>query len=256
MKIKQLTFLLFFFICNTVLFALEPIIILVGPPGAGKGSCAQYLKQYYGYNHVSIGDLIRMEIENKTELGLSIEDIVKNGGSVDQQIVRELVRTKVEKFVIDKKPFIIDGFCRNDGDGEFLKEIFHELDMLPRTMVLYLECEDEVCIKRIEHRIVCSCCGNVYNTFTAKPLNQDYCDVCGSQLKIRLNDSLEKIRKRFEKYHKEVKCYYKLNAKLFPTILYNTNKPYEECCLFYDQIAKDIKAWEHDASSFVKDKHP
>lgn len=111
------------------LLAIEPILVVYGPPGSGKGTFSQYLKEHYGYNHVSSGDLLRDEIDHKTVIGKEIEEVVKRGDFVRQEIIHDLMRTKVLNFLAEDRPFIIDGFARSEESLVFLENLFQELNL-------------------------------------------------------------------------------------------------------------------------------
>lgn len=254
---RQLRVICFAFIAilftGNWLFALDPLIILVGPPGSGKGAFSQYLEGNYGYNHISIGDILRREIDMQTELGCEIEEIVRRGDYIDPQIINVLLAKNVVKYQAEEKPFILDGFGQNKGDVERMQKLLEETGLIPRTFVMYLETSDAVCQERIANRLVCSGCGHVYNKVTAKPTVAGICDGCGMALKARTGDTPEVILKRLIHYRDCVEKYNKAAAFLFPSIIYESDGSFEECALFYDNLAKEAMSWNEDSSSFVRE---
>lgn len=232
-------FCILILISNT-LSALNPVIFLIGPPGSGKGTFSQYLKENYHYNHVSIGDLLRLEIERETELGKEIKETVARGDYIHPDIIHALLTKNIEQLQKEGKPFILDGFGQNEGDVEKIYSLLDKASLLSRTFVLYLEAPDEVCLQRIAGRSICMKCGHVYNANTAKPTDENRCDLCGIPLKTKLNDSLETAKKRLLHHRACVETYYLLATSLFPSIVFDTNKSIEECLLFYDKLVHEI----------------
>ncbi len=233
-------------ILGAVLFSFKPVVILQGPPGSGKGTCAQYLKEKHDYNHLSAGDLIRSEIEKKTEFGLQIADIVKRGDYVDQAIMYRLIRERVEMFVKEDKPFIIDGAVRSLDDLIFLRELLNNLNLTSQAFLLKLDANDESCSRRILHRLICSQCAKVYNTETAQPMNELKCDNCSTLLQIRLNDTAEIIKKRLGFYRDQIAAVNLSIAQFIPMISYETNRPVEECEEFYENLANKLVHLENN----------
>lgn len=235
------------------LCALDPVIILVGPPGAGKGSCSQLLKENYGYCHLSIGDVLRSEIELQTALGREIKETVKNGNYIDPLIIRRLLAKNIVQLQSENKPFILDGFGQNKGEMEAMKTLIDEAGLLPRTLLLYLEAIDAVCQARMCSRSICFGCGRVYHAEMAKPLIPGQCDKCGTILKVKINDTYETIVKRLADYRRDVEQNYKQALTLFPSIIYHSGGSIEECSLFYHAFAQGVAKCLSDASSFVEE---
>jgi adenylate kinase len=238
------------FFTNFSLFAFEPLIILVGPPGSGKGTCSQHLRTNYGYTHISIGDVLRNEVDTQTDLGLSIEELLKKGDYVDSTIIHAILAKNIKAYL--SEPLILDGFGRIKEDVDVIQKLLIETDQTKRTLVLFLEASDQVCQDRISQRLVCSGCGFVYNSETAKPNNPQKCSLCEMALKSRLNDTPEVILKRLQNYRENVEKSYQYAASLFPTIYYQSNGPCEVCAHFYDILSKEAARSNADAASFVK----
>ncbi|EBA10218.1 adenylate kinase [Sagittula stellata] len=176
-------------------------IILLGPPGAGKGTQARFLVEERGMVQLSTGDMLREAKDSGTEMGKKVADVMARGELVTDEIVIGLIR---EKLTTEKASgFIFDGFPRTlkqaDALGDLLKEVGQTLDK-----VVELRVEDEALVKRITARSTCGSCGEVYNDIT-KPIPQDgKCTKCGgTEFKRRADDNEESLRTRLMAYYKQ-----------------------------------------------------
>lgn len=248
---KTFLFLILLFFSPS-LFSFDATILVFGPPGSGKGTFSQYLKENYRYNHISAGDLVRQEIDKKTAIGRSIEERVKRGEFIDSSIMHELIRCKVLEYKDAGRPFIIDGFGRTQEDMQFLYTLLTSLDLLNNTFVLFLESPDEVCKERIMHRSLCSQCGHVYNTITSPPCLAERCDRCSGRLKQRLNDTPLVIEKRLKEYRTFTEGNYRKGLLFFPSLFYRTDKHLEELETWYANLADHIHAFQGNAKGFIE----
>jgi adenylate kinase len=225
-----------FLCCFSLLNGLDPIVILLGPPGSGKGTFSQFLKENYKVKHVSAGDLIRKEVENKTEIGVQISEIVKNGQYIDPLIINKMIAQKVEAFAKSGCSFIIDGFGRERSKIIFLYNLLSDYQLLDRCCVVFLNTEDQECKNRIYSRMVCNNCGHVYNLERAKPKKNSFCDVCGKKLNKRINDNKQIINKRLLDYRKNIEKEYLFQASLYPSIKINTKRSIDDCLSCYKNL--------------------
>lgn len=231
--------LVFLFLAlSQVLFAAESVIIVLGPPGAGKGTFSQHFKEKYSYNHLSAGDLVRREIDKKTAIGLEIADIVKRGENIDPRVMRELILRNVNDCKAHDVPFIIDGYGRTEPELQFLYQLLQDLQLLEKAFVLFLDANDEVCRERMTHRLLCSQCDHIYNTVTAIPLVEGQCDICSNPLKKRINDTQQIIDKKIAEYRGSIESAYKKSFELFPYVRFETSGDIESCLRYYDQLVK------------------
>ena len=177
-------------------------IVIFGPPGAGKGTQSKFIVKKYNLHQLSTGELLRNEIINKTELGLTISTKMNNGDLVSDNIVSDLI----EKFISNKKyknRLIFDGYPRNEIQAENLNVLLKKYDQ-KINLVLKLSVPLEVIKKRISGRSVCSICGKIYNEFfNPAPTNAKCC--ASKFLQRRSDDTLEVSITRYETYEKNIK---------------------------------------------------
>ncbi|MDR1684632.1 MAG: adenylate kinase [Elusimicrobiota bacterium] len=174
-------------------------IVLLGYPGSGKGTQAELLAKKYGFMHISTGDLIRQEIAQGTALGVKIKDLISRGNlASDEDTVRLLINA-----INDRDDGIIfDGFPRTTAQAQTLDKYLARHGKKVDDIVL-LSMREEVVLKRITSRRVCSVpsCGAVYNA--TSPDFKEICAKCGGTLVTRPDDSLESAKHRFEVFKKE-----------------------------------------------------
>ncbi|MDD4351122.1 MAG: nucleoside monophosphate kinase [Clostridia bacterium] len=179
-------------------------IILLGAPGAGKGTLAQNLKTDYGYAHISTGDILRENIAQKTKIGLQAKKLIEKGSLVPDEMIVKLLIEKINSLKTDD--YIIDGFPRTLAQAKSLDKI------LKVDYVLSLKSSHEVVIDRLLNRLTCPNCKTITNR---KWLKDDVCPKCHTKLDLRLDDNEEAIRKRLEIYDENFKTildfYKKLN---------------------------------------------
>lgn len=175
-------------------------IILMGPPGAGKGTHAKWLSTEWHLPHISTGDMFREAMASGSELGNKIKDIVNGGGLVSDELTCELVKERLSREDC-ANGYLLDGFPRTIPQAEALasfgKEIGREVNL-----VIDIECPSDVLIKRISGRRVCPKCGASFNVETMKPKVEGVCDYCGMPLIQRKDDNASSFAVRLENYHK------------------------------------------------------
>ncbi|MDR0675688.1 MAG: nucleoside monophosphate kinase [Elusimicrobiota bacterium] len=188
---------------------MSKLIILFGAPGSGKGTQAKKITEKLGFIHISTGDILRREVQNKSNLGKEIENIIISGKLVNDDLIQKLI---VKNINFDKN-YILDGFPRNLKQAEFLDRfIFENKEKeLEIRKVLYLNLPEAEIIKRILGRRICSNCKKEYNVLLHK-IDNNNCLLCNSQLEIRKDDNEKAIKKRIDVYFKETSLlidYYK-----------------------------------------------
>lgn len=171
-------------------------VVLLGPPGAGKGTVAEVLVDK-GYKHVSTGDLLREQIRLETPLGLEAKKLMDQGKFVSDDVVVGMIRDLLQ--ASDNGKFLFDGFPRTLVQAEKLDELVASLQGTLDQVVL-LECSDEVIVERLSGRRTCTKCGMVYHIKYNPASIEGVCDVEGCELMQRPDDNEETIRKRLEVY--------------------------------------------------------
>ncbi len=185
-------------------------LILLGAPGAGKGTQADISKTY-GIPTISTGNMIREAMKNETEMGKQAKAYVDAGQLVPDSVVIGIVRERLSAEDC-KNGFILDGFPRTIPQAEALAEMGVELDC-----ALSIEVPDEEIVKRMSGRRVCGACGASYHTDFKRPAKADVCDQCGGALTRRKDDAPETVRERLEVYHTQtepLKAFYEAQGKL------------------------------------------
>lgn len=175
-------------------------IIFLAPPAAGKGTLSEMLVNKYGYGHISTGDLLREEIKNQTEIGKQAEDLMKQGKFVSDDVIIKLISNRITKPDCENG-YILDGFPRTLVQAEKYDELLKELGK-DLGVVIYINIDKEMAIKRACSRITCPKCGKIYNKYSneMKPKVEGICDDCGVELTQRSDDSEETFIKRFDEY--------------------------------------------------------
>lgn len=173
-------------------------LILLGPPGAGKGTQAVMLSGALKVPHISTGDIFRSNIKQKTELGKLVSGILESGGLVPDDLTCEIVRDRLMKDDC-RSGFIMDGFPRTLPQAEMFDSMLDDGN-LKIDAVINITCDDDVIVKRMSGRRMCSC-GKVYHISSLPPKKEGICDICGSPLYIRDDDREETVLKRLKTYH-------------------------------------------------------
>lgn len=170
-------------------------LVLIGSPGAGKGTQAKVLSKHFDIAHISTGDLLRDEINLKTELGLKIIDIMNAGELVSDEIVAQLLSNRIKKDDC-KNGFILDGYPRNVIQAEGLPSIVGDIDK-----VVLITVDDKLIIERMVGRRSCEKCGQMYHIKYNPPKKDGVCDICGGNLSQRKDDNEETVKNRLLVYH-------------------------------------------------------
>ncbi len=177
-------------------------IILLGPPGAGKGTQGQFLSAQYGIPKISTGDILREAVVNKTPLGVKAKSFLDNGILVPDEVVNGLVRERLHQNDCREKGFILDGFPRTIPQADSLKRILSEFN-LPLDAVIYFEVEEADLVSRLSGRRSCPNCKMVFQLVFNPPKKPDICDRCGNTLIHREDDREETIKTRFKEYQEK-----------------------------------------------------
>ncbi len=186
-------------------------IILLGPPGAGKGTQAEILAEKYAIPTISTGNMIRAEVREGTPLGQTTKQYIDEGRLVPDEIIMAIVESRLAKPDCENG-FILDGIPRTIPQAEALDKMG-----LGEYVVLNISVEDEAILNRLGGRRVCGKCGATYHITFNPPKEDGKCNACGDALIIRPDDARETIEKRLEVYHEQTEpliAYYEKTGKL------------------------------------------
>jgi adenylate kinase len=178
-------------------------IILLGPPGAGKGTQAKHLVERYGLVWISTGDIFRDQIARATPLGLAAKEYVDRGEYVPDEITTKMVLARLDE-PDAREGFILDGFPRTVPQAQALERALAAAGR-PLHAVLNFKISDAVALKRLTARLVCPNCKRSYNREFKPPRVEGICDVCGHELQSRSDDDEATIQRRLEVYHRQTK---------------------------------------------------
>ena len=178
-------------------------IILMGPPGAGKGTLAKQLKSSLDLVHISTGDMFRENIKGGTKLGLLAKSYIDKGDLVPDQVTIDMLKDRLAQKDCEKG-FLLDGFPRTLPQAEALELLSKEINR-PIETVVNLDCNNEELIRRISGRRVCKNCGAPYHVVTMKPKVEGVCDLCGGPLYQRADDNEEALKVRLDHYVHDTK---------------------------------------------------
>jgi adenylate kinase len=185
-------------------------VILLGPPGAGKGTQAQALSSRHGWLHLAMGDLLREAVTQETSLGKEAAVYMKQGTLVPDRIIISLIQDRLSSSAVNPG-CLFDGFPRNLSQARELDRVMHQQGRdLDRA--ISLEANEEALVRRLTSRRVCGRCHRVYNLLTNPSKAGDCCESCGENLQQRTDDQEETIRRRLAVYREDtepLKDYYK-----------------------------------------------
>ena len=176
-------------------------LVLLGPPGAGKGTQAERLEKELKLPHVSSGDLFRENMKNETQLGLLARKYIDKGQLVPDDVTIAMVRERLQRPDCDQGA-ILDGFPRTQPQAESLDKMLAELGR-KLDGVLYIAVPDEELVRRLSGRWICGQCQTPYHAIFSPPAKEGVCDACGEVLYQRDDDKPETVRARLKVYHQQ-----------------------------------------------------
>jgi adenylate kinase len=210
------------------------VILLFGPPGCGKGTQSPLITELTGIPSISTGEMLRAEVSGGTALGKIAADILASGGLVGDELVNQMLVNRISQPDC-KNGFQLDGYPRTVAQAEFLDQVLADAELDGPT-VLYFSARDSVLIERITSRRQCPKCGRIYNLLFKPPKQENTCDVDGTALIRRKDDTAEVVKQRLEAYNEMTKPvieHYKASGAAFHTI--NAERPPAE-------VFRDVEA--------------
>lgn len=177
-------------------------VILLGPPGAGKGTQAEGIVKKFGLVHISTGDMLRAAVKAGTEMGLKAQEYMTAGALVPDEVVIGIVRDRIAEPDVTEKGFLLDGFPRTVVQAEELDKV---LSSLSRGIdaVINIVVPDEELLNRLTGRRICKSCQKPYHVMFKPPKTEGVCDDCGGELYQRADDTVETVKNRLDVYHNQ-----------------------------------------------------
>jgi len=214
--------------------------VLLGPPGAGKGTQAEMLAKKYGIPHIATGDILRQSVKDRTKSGMLAKSYMDKGELVPDQILISIIRDRLSSLDCSKG-FILDGFPRTVTQADALSSILRRLNQKLDGMI-NLEVPQEKMIARLSSRRVCRSCGTNYHIEFNPPKEEGKCDKCGGQLYQRDDDKEESIQNRLKVYRRQTEPlikYYKKEGLLIPIDgAKDILAVFEDLCTIFEGVKK------------------
>jgi len=208
-------------------------IILFGPPGAGKGTQAKKLVDFYGIPQISTGDILRANVREGTELGFTAKVYMDKGELVPDEVLIGIIKNRLKEPDC-KRGFILDGYPRTVSQADALEVILAEIDK-PLDVVLNLEVPNKKLIERISGRLICGNCGASYHRIFNLPKKEGICDICGNEIYQRSDDKEESVQNRLNVYKMQTQPLIDYYLKKDILVTLEGNKD-------IDEVLEDIKA--------------
>ncbi|AKB12899.1 MAG: adenylate kinase [Methanosarcina thermophila] len=208
-------------------------IIIFGPPGAGKGTQAKKMVDFYGIPQISTGDILRANVREGTELGLAAKEYMDKGELVPDEVLIGIIKNRLKEKDCEKG-FILDGYPRTIPQADALATILDEINK-PIDVVLNLEVPDEELVERVSGRLMCGNCGASYHRTFNPPRKEGICDVCGGELFQRDDDKEEAVKNRLTVYKRQTQPLIDYYAKKSLLVSLDGTKG-------IDEVFEDIKA--------------
>jgi adenylate kinase len=173
-------------------------VVLLGPPGAGKGTQARKIGEFFGYPRVSTGDMLREAVSRETALGKKARSHIESGGLVPDSLVDAMVRARLRRRDC-ASGFVLDGYPRTLHQAEFLERLFPDGEL--RTVAIGIDVDDDVLVGRLAGRWTCPNCGKIFNSASNPSRDGKRCDECDTVLVHRADDAADVVRERLQVYH-------------------------------------------------------
>ena len=196
------------------MIAMSKIIVMIGQPGAGKGTQARLLSEKFGYPQISTGDMLREIARTDSPLGLELKQIMNSGKLVSDEILTEvlLARTSREDC---RRGYILDGYPRTLTQAHLLEQMAER--QKKSIMLISVAVDEEILLKRLTGRLTCSQCGEIYNIYFCPPNVEGICNLDGAELRKRGDDTPEAVAQRLAAYQASTApliAYYRQSGRL------------------------------------------
>lgn len=218
-----------------------PNLVLLGPPGCGKGTLSSFLKQCCGYHQISIGDILRYHARENTAIGLKVKKAKEEKKYLDDAIVFGLIDEQISNCLRTKTLFILDNFPRNIKSFNFIIELFKKYNIVNNVKFIRFQASDKTSFDRLLNRYVCSNikCAYSFNLETKPPKVNGICDQCQSKLIRRPGDTPENTARRLGLYRNNVEPLVDTAKSCgFETIEVNVDIPITECQELYKELLR------------------
>ena len=181
---------------------MKSYLVLLGPPGAGKGTQAKMIADQLKIPHISTGDILRESVRADSSLGREVKAVMDKGDLVSDGLLKEIVK---ERLALDdcRNGFLLDGYPRNIPQSETLEEMMCGKSLWEKIFALEISVPDDEIVQRLKNRRSCPECGRVFNMISNPPANDETCDDCSVKLVQRDDDREETVRQRLSVYHKK-----------------------------------------------------
>ena len=213
------------------------IIVLMGPPGAGKGTVSEYISAQGKYKHISTGDLFREAVTSGSEIGNEIAGYMESGALVPDNVTIKLIENIFDSSNKEVK-FMLDGFPRTIGQAEMLENALEERNGII-SHVFFLNTKRDVLIQRLTGRRICKVCKAIYHALFSPSKIDGVCDVCGGELYQRKDDCLETIENRLNVYNKQTASLVDFYKSKGAFVELDVNKKPAEICVEINNILKE-----------------
>ncbi len=210
------------------------VLVLLGPPGGGKGTQAKKIVEKFGYAHFSTGDALREEVKNQTEIGKKAKAIMESGELVPDELLGAMVKGRIGQ-AAGSKGIILDGYPRTVSQAEFLADFTSDM----KVAAVNIAVDQGLIVKRLSGRRFCQNCGTIYNISFSPPVKDGICDKCGTELSRRKDDYEDVIRERLRVYDEKtqpVVDYYENSGAYFEV---DGNKSPEEV---FNEVGKIVRS--------------
>ena len=178
-------------------------LLLIGPPGGGKGTQAKYLVEYFSIPQISTGDMLRENVHNQTSLGKKAQKFMTDGKLVPDSVILDMMEKRLDEEDCNNG-YILDGFPRTIPQAEGLNDLLNEMKK-KLDYVVVMDVPDNLIITRLSNRRSCKGCGQVYNLIFEPPANAGKCNECNEELYLREDDNSATIQERLTVFHQKTK---------------------------------------------------